>query len=119
MLDPTCGSGSLLLTVRQELKNANGGTMPADKHVHFYGQELNRTTYNLARMNLMMHDAPYQWMDLRNADTLEQDWPDGTDFQRNRSSAFLGFRGRPWNRTMTRGRGSIAAINHGNPRVGH
>ena len=32
--DPTCGSGSLLLTVRQELENANGGTMPADKHVH-------------------------------------------------------------------------------------
>ena len=77
--DPTCGSGSLLLTVRQELENTNGGTMPADKHVHFYGQELNRTTYNLARMNLMMHDVDYQWMDLRNADTLEQDWPDGSD----------------------------------------
>lgn len=69
----------MLLTVRQELKNANGGTIPTDKHVHFYGQELNRTTYNLARMNLMLYDVPYQWMDLRNADTLEQDWPDGTD----------------------------------------
>ena len=77
--DPTCGSGSLLLTVQRELANANGGTLPEDKHVHFFGQELNSTTYNLARMNLMMHDVPYQWMDLRNADTLEQDWPDGTD----------------------------------------
>ena len=73
--DPTCGSGSLLLTVQRELANANGGTLPEDKHVHFFGQELNSTTYNLARMNLMMHDVPYQWMDLRNADTLEQDWP--------------------------------------------
>ncbi|MFR0577929.1 type I restriction-modification system subunit M [Bifidobacterium thermophilum] len=77
--DPTCGSGSLLLTVQGELKKANNGELPADKHVHFYGQELNRTTYNLARMNLMMHDVDYQWMDLRNADTLEQDWPDGID----------------------------------------
>jgi len=77
--DPTCGSGSLLLTVQGELRKANNGELPADKHVHFYGQELNRTTYNLARMNLMMHDVDYQWMDLRNADTLEQDWPDGID----------------------------------------
>ena len=64
--DPTMGSGSLLLTVQNEL---NGGS------VHFSGQELNTTTYNLSRMNLMMHGVDYQNMQLHNADTLESDWP--------------------------------------------
>lgn len=72
--DPTMGSGSLFLTVRNELPNG-------DKlgSIHFHGQELNTTTYNLARMNLMMHDVSFNNMDLRNADTLEADWPDGID----------------------------------------
>lgn len=66
------GSGSLLLTVQEELKNGD-----EKGRVKFYGQELNTTTYNLARMNLMMHQVDYQNMSLRNADTLESDWPDG------------------------------------------
>lgn len=70
--DPTMGSGSLLLTVQQQLVNGN-----KPGRVQFYGQELNTTTFNLARMNLMMHDVDYQNMDLRNANTLESDWPDG------------------------------------------
>ncbi|MCI1895003.1 MAG: type I restriction-modification system subunit M [Lactobacillus sp.] len=70
--DPTMGSGSLLLTVQNELKNGH-----QRGRVKFHGQELNTTTYNLARMNLMMHGVDYQNMDLRNADTLEGDWPDG------------------------------------------
>ena len=37
----------------------------------FYGQELNRTTYNLARMNMIMHDVHYQRFDLKQDDTLE------------------------------------------------
>lgn len=69
--DPTMGSGSLLLTVGQEL--------PDDTPIKYYGQELNTTTYNLARMNLMMHDVSYNNMTLNNADTLETDWPDGPD----------------------------------------
>lgn len=69
--DFACGSGSLLLTVQDEIKN----------NVLYYGQELNTTTYNLARMNLMMHDVSYDRMTLKNADTLEQDWPDGVDEQ--------------------------------------
>lgn len=73
--DPTCGSGSLLLTVQQEVK---GGLTNPDRVV-FYGQELNSTTYNLARMNLMMHGVEYTGMHLRNGDTLESDWPDGVD----------------------------------------
>ncbi|MDR2660784.1 MAG: type I restriction-modification system subunit M [Lactobacillaceae bacterium] len=70
--DPTMGSGSLLLTVGNELPH--GGKAGAIK---YYGQELNTTTYNLARMNLMMHDVTFNNMNLNNADTLENDWPDG------------------------------------------
>lgn len=69
--DPAVGSGSLLLTVGQEL--------PDGQPVKYYGQELNTTTYNLARMNLMMHDVSFINMDLKNADTLESDWPNGKD----------------------------------------
>lgn len=72
--DPTMGSGSLLLTVRNELPGGN-----RKGAIKFFGQELNTTTYNLARMNLMMHGVPYNNMSLSNADTLESDWPDGVD----------------------------------------
>lgn len=75
--DPTMGSGSLLLTVQHELKSEPYESESA--RVCFFGQEINRTTYNLARMNLMMHDVKYQYMDLRCADTLESDWPNGMD----------------------------------------
>ncbi|MDQ6961424.1 MAG: type I restriction-modification system subunit M [Mariprofundaceae bacterium] len=59
--DPTCGSGSLLLRVAKEVKDV----------AHFYGQELNRTTYNLARMNMILHDVNYQKFDIFQEDTLE------------------------------------------------
>lgn len=72
--DPTCGSGSLLLTVQGEVP---GGDKPGA--IKFYGQEKNTTTYNLARMNLMMHGVSFTNMVLSNADTLESDWPDGLD----------------------------------------
>lgn len=68
--DPTMGSGSLLLTVKKEMPNGS-----KSGSVEFYGQELNTTTYNLARMNLMMHDVKYSNMNLRRADTLGLDWP--------------------------------------------
>ena len=77
VFDPTMGSGSLLLTVQKELKNGE-----KEGAVDFYGQELNTTTFNLARMNLMMHGVNYRNMHLRRADTLDSDWPsedrDGT-----------------------------------------
>lgn len=72
--DPTCGSGSLLLTVESEVPGGH-----KQGAVKFYGQELNTTTYNLARMNLMMHGVSFKNMTLSNADTLESDWPDGLD----------------------------------------
>jgi len=68
--DPTMGSGSLLLTVQKELPNGD-----EEGSVEFFGQELNTTTYNLARMNLMMHGVNYRNMELKRADTLEADWP--------------------------------------------
>lgn len=69
--DPAMGSGSLLLTVQKELPN--GGNVEGS--VDFYGQELNTTTFNLARMNLMMHGVKYDNMHLRRGDTLDIDWP--------------------------------------------
>lgn len=59
--DPTCGSGSLLLRVAKEVQEVS----------NFYGQELNRTTYNLARMNMILHDVHYRKFDIRQEDTLE------------------------------------------------
>jgi type I restriction enzyme M protein len=64
--DPTCGSGSLLLRVAREvgMRNIADG---------FYGQELNRTTYNLARMNMILHGVNFRKFDLKQEDTLERD----------------------------------------------
>ncbi len=59
--DPTCGSGSLLLRVAKEVSDVS----------NFYGQELNATTYNLARMNMIMHDVHYRKFDIKHEDTLE------------------------------------------------
>ncbi len=59
--DPTCGSGSLLLRVAKEVESVT----------NFYGQELNRTTYNLARMNMILHDVHYRQFDIKQEDTLE------------------------------------------------
>jgi type I restriction enzyme M protein len=63
--DPTCGSGSLLLRVQRVLKEKGGEVFD------FYGQELNRTTYNLARMNMILHDVHFAKFDIRQEDTLE------------------------------------------------
>ncbi len=58
--DPTCGSGSLLLRVSKETEVSS-----------FYGQELNRTTYNLARMNMILHNIHSRDFNLKQEDTLE------------------------------------------------
>ena len=65
--DPTMGSGSLMLNIRRFVNNP--------QKVHYHGQELNTTTYNLARMNLILHGIEHSQMRLRNADTLDEDWP--------------------------------------------
>ena len=58
--DPTCGSASLLLRLSKESEVSN-----------FYGQEMNRTTYNLARMNMILHGVHDRQFDIRQEDTLE------------------------------------------------
>ncbi|GAD79011.1 type I restriction-modification system subunit M [Vibrio ezurae] len=60
--DPTCGSGSLLLRVAREVGSHN---------LEFSGQEQNPSTYNLARMNMLMHGVRYDKFDIKNDDTLE------------------------------------------------
>lgn len=69
--DPTCGSGSLLLRVSKEVSDIS----------NFYGQELNRTTYNLARMNMIMHDVHYRKFDIKQEDTLEYPQHIGMKFE--------------------------------------
>lgn len=47
----------------------------------FYGQELNRTTYNLARMNMIIHDVHYREFDIKQEDTLEHPQHVGKTFE--------------------------------------
>ena len=63
--DCTCGSGSMLLDVRKHLTTGRVG--------HYYGQENNPTTYNLARMNMLMHGIDYQDFSIYKGDTLTND----------------------------------------------
>lgn len=61
--DPACGSGSLLLQAKRQF----------DTHViedGFFGQEINHTTYNLARMNMFLHNINYDKFDIALGDTL-------------------------------------------------
>ncbi|EJO5348833.1 type I restriction-modification system subunit M [Clostridium botulinum] len=61
--DPAAGSGSLLLQAKKQF----------DQHIiedGFYGQEINHTTYNLARMNMFLHNVNYDKFDIALGDTL-------------------------------------------------
>ncbi len=68
--DPTVGSGSLLLTVGKHLDS------DGQKNLNYYGQEKNTATYNLTRMNLLLHGVRPEKMTIRNGDTLSYDWPE-------------------------------------------
>ena len=72
--DPCMGSGSLLLNVKKYASEPG--------YIRYYGQELNTSTYNLARMNMFLHGIAAENQNLRNGDTLDGDWPTGeeTDF---------------------------------------
>jgi type I restriction enzyme M protein len=63
--DPTCGSGSLLLQVAKEIKRKGGDVSS------YFGQEKNPSTYNLARMNMILHGVHYRSFDIQQDDTLE------------------------------------------------
>ncbi|GHT38734.1 type I restriction-modification system subunit M [Bacteroidia bacterium] len=68
VLDFACGSGSLLLNVRNKLHEADGliGKI--------YGQEKNITTYNLARMNMLLHGVKDSEFEIHHGDSLLNDW---------------------------------------------
>lgn len=66
VLDFACGSGSLLLNVRKQL-----GTHGIGK---IYGQEKNITTYNLARMNMLLHGVKDSEFEIHHGDSLLNDW---------------------------------------------
>lgn len=65
--DFTPGSGSLLLNAKKYSNET--------KTINYFGQELNTSTFNLARMNMILHRVPIENQHLRNGDTLDADWP--------------------------------------------
>lgn len=73
--DPTCGSGSLLLQIRNFIKDDEENGVDKKHSIQFFGQELKNQTFNLARMNMMLHRVPGSHQHLRNGDTLDADWP--------------------------------------------
>ena len=68
VLDFACGSGSLLINVRKKMNTA-GGTIGK-----IFGQESNITTYNLARMNMLLHGVKDTEFEIHHGDTLDNDW---------------------------------------------
>ncbi len=68
VLDFACGSGSLLLNVRKRIKDNDGSVGK------IYGQEKNITTYNLARMNMLLHGMKDTEFEIFHGDTLLNQW---------------------------------------------
>ncbi|MDE2127908.1 MAG: type I restriction-modification system subunit M [Armatimonadetes bacterium] len=75
VLDFACGSGSLLLNIRHQMGDRGIGKI--------YGQEKNITTYNLARMNMLLHGVKDSEFEIYHGDTLTNDW----DFLREMNPA--------------------------------
>lgn len=69
--DPTSGSGSLLINIGKSVAKH----MDEEDRIKYYAQELKQNTYNLTRMNLIMRGIKPHNIEVRNADTLEEDWP--------------------------------------------
>lgn len=69
--DPTSGSGSLLINIGKAMNRY----LDSDNKIDYYAQELKENTYNLTRMNLVMRDIKPANINVRNGDTLEEDWP--------------------------------------------
>lgn len=77
VIDFACGSGSLLLNIRHRMKDAGGSIGK------IYGQEYNITTYNLARMNMLLHGVKDTEFEIYHGDTLTNAW----DFLRETNPA--------------------------------
>ena len=70
-IDPTSGSGSLLINIGRSVAKH----MDDENNIRYYAQELKQNTYNLTRMNLVMRGILPANIETRNGDTLENDWP--------------------------------------------
>lgn len=69
--DPAMGSGSLLLNFKRYIEDVGGKS----DEVIYFGQEINISTFNLARMNMILHGVASGNQHLRQGDTLDEDWP--------------------------------------------
>lgn len=74
VMDFACGSGSLLLNVRKHIKFDENGKDRGGTIGKIYGQEKNITTYNLARMNMLLHGVKDTEFEIYHGDTLLNDW---------------------------------------------
>lgn len=74
MLDFACGSGSLLINVKKHVDKINEDNKSNIKITHIYGQENNVTTYNLARMNMILHGIKDSEFEIFHGDTLANEW---------------------------------------------
>lgn len=74
VLDFACGSGSLLLNVRRHVKYDKDGKDTGGTIGKIFGQEKNITTYNLARMNMLLHGVKDTEFEIFHGDTLLNDW---------------------------------------------
>lgn len=72
--DPACGSGSLLIQVADRLKEKDG------KFIRIFGQELNTTTCNLARMNMLVHKVNFNKFTIHQGDTLKNPSDDQREY---------------------------------------
>lgn len=112
--DPTCGSASLLLRVAKEVNGVFG----------FYGQELNRANYNLARMNMILHHVYSDRFDIRLGDSLEDPQHLNLRFEAivanplfntqwsGNSILMLDKRFRPWGRLAPKSNADYAIVQH-------
>lgn len=74
MLDFACGSGSLLINVKKHVDKINEENNSHIKITKIYGQENNVTTYNLARMNMILHGIKDNEFEIFHGDTLANEW---------------------------------------------
>ncbi len=74
MLDFACGSGSLLINVKKHVDKINEENKSHIKITRIYGQENNVTTYNLARMNMILHGIKDSEFEIFHGDTLANEW---------------------------------------------
>ena len=86
-IDPACGSGGMFVQTGDFVNNAG---LSANTAMTFYGQENNPTTYNLARMNMLMHGVDYQNFDIYKGDSVGS--TKRRDNRHDESAVFAGYK---------------------------